>query len=81
MGFTPNQIQIFSESHERAAHWPGSIGYEIEHWGLAKKDNDVWASTNLTPNMSGHTDVIGLNNVAGNDFYSWDKRCTDAPSG
>lgn len=83
-GWWPNQTEYFSESHDQASHFPGSIGYEIEHWLLAAKNNEQWVSADLSSgwlinDSSGQ--IVGRSIVSAHDFYTWDRRCSDAPTG
>jgi len=83
-GWWPNQTEYFSESHDQASHFPGSVGYEIEHWLLSAKNNGQWVSADLSNgwlinDSSGQ--IVGRSIVSGHDFYTWDRRCSDAPTG
>jgi hypothetical protein len=41
-GWTPTEVQVFSESHDEGDHFPGSIGYEALFWGGQKYVSGSW---------------------------------------
>lgn len=79
-GWYPTEVQVFSETHDRGDHFPGSIGYEAEFWGGQKLLATSWSNLGLTWQINSvwGSEIAGLRTFAGNDFETWDKRCSDA---
>lgn len=79
-GWTPNRIEIMGETQNHGDHFPGSAapGPYVEFWGSTHTvmglgyPNSLYSAESLSS-----TDVVGKTWLSGNDFYLWDKRCSD----
>jgi hypothetical protein len=80
LNWTPTQVEIAGETWNHGNHFPGSAepGPYVRFWGSKhtvlglQYDNNLSSIQNLAS-----ADVVGKTWLAGNDFYVWDKRCTD----
>ncbi|HZP97809.1 MAG TPA: hypothetical protein VFC31_15940 [Candidatus Limnocylindria bacterium] len=80
LGWTPSEVQAAGETHNHGDHFPGSAapGPYVEFWGSTHTVSGLGYSNSfvMIENLSS-TDVVGKTQLSGNDFYVWDKRCTD----
>lgn len=77
-GWYPNQITGLGETHDRADHFPGSVGYEVELWGIQYKRDYSWFAGNMESVRQGFTEIPGILMFSGSDYLIWDSRCSDA---
>lgn len=79
-GWSPTEVQVFSETQNRGDHFPGSIGYEALFWGGQKQVGGSWSDLSLSYQINSlwGSEVAGLLIRGSNTFDTWDKRCTDA---
>lgn len=78
LGWSPNKIQIASESKNHGDHFPGSNGYRVNLDTIQYINHSGVTNANLSYGTTGSSDVPGLAQLSGNSFQTWDKRCFDA---
>lgn len=78
LGWSPNKIQIASESKNHGDHFPGSNIYGVTFSSIQYINGQNLYNANLSYGTTGSSDVPGLNQLSGSSFQTWDKRCYDA---